>query len=146
MKTISTVLTILVTMGLSFAASASEENFNQTVRGIYASQNSLRTEEIILNSIPAKTFQQFLKLAEQQADIWVDTILEGDYSLGNEPVQLDAVAVIRDNKGQLVAYQITYSQKAWDTSNCEVNYEALDEKGADVDARSEEHTSELQSH
>ncbi len=54
----------------------------------------------------------FEKIAWEQAQVWADTILEGDYQAEGE-TRLDAVfALYRD--GQLIGYRIVYSERAWD--------------------------------
>ena len=56
------------------------------------------------------------RVAHDQAQIWADTILEGDY-VAEGPTALGKV--YRYNyQGQLIAYHITYSEKAWDVSEC----------------------------
>lgn len=58
----------------------------------------------------------FERISFKQAQIWGDTILEGDYAAeGN--TRLDAVAKLyRDHEH--IGYLITYSEKAWETGNC----------------------------
>lgn len=52
----------------------------------------------------------------KQAQIWGDTILEGDYAAAGN-TRLDTVArLYRQNEH--IGYLITYSEKAWDTGNC----------------------------
>lgn len=58
----------------------------------------------------------FERISFKQAQIWGDTILEGDYAAeGN--TRLDKVTNLYKNS-ELIGYLITYSEKAWDTSNC----------------------------
>lgn len=64
------------------------------------------------------------QIAEEQTSIWYDTILEGDYQVEGE-VRLDNISVILKN-GNLAAYHITYSQKAWETSECEFDGNQLE--------------------
>ncbi|WP_413289134.1 hypothetical protein [Bdellovibrio sp. HCB337] len=62
-----------------------------------------------------------LQVASNQAQVWGDTILEGDYySDGN--TRLDRVSSLFEN-GQLIGYQITYSEGAWYTGECDFNGE-----------------------
>lgn len=57
--------------------------------------------------------------AVYQAQIWGDTILEGDYVAAGR-TRVDRVqGIYRDQ--ELVAYRILYSEKAWDVSQC--NYD-----------------------
>jgi len=54
--------------------------------------------------------------AIDQAQIWADTILEGDYATDYK-TRLDKAVALYES-GSLVAYYITYSEGAWDTSTC----------------------------
>ncbi len=58
----------------------------------------------------------FERISFKQAQVWGDTILEGDYAAeGN--TRLDAVVKLYRHDEQ-IGYLITYSEKAWDTGNC----------------------------
>ncbi|MGZ3796078.1 MAG: hypothetical protein ACXVB1_06925 [Pseudobdellovibrionaceae bacterium] len=57
------------------------------------------------------------KIAFFQAQIWGDTILEGDY-FSEGSVQLENVLSLFQNKS-LVGYKITYSGRAWFTGDCD---------------------------
>ena len=61
--------------------------------------------------------KELLNVADQQTLIWPDTILEADYA-ADGVTQLDKVDAFYKHK-KLVGYEITYSQKAWDTSSCQ---------------------------
>ncbi|MGZ3691827.1 MAG: hypothetical protein ACXVAX_10005 [Pseudobdellovibrio sp.] len=56
------------------------------------------------------------EIAFDQAQIWADTILEGDY-VADGKTRIDRIYKLYKNN-QLLAYMLTYSEKAWDTSNC----------------------------
>ncbi|HEY8269844.1 MAG TPA: hypothetical protein VIG33_03085 [Pseudobdellovibrionaceae bacterium] len=57
------------------------------------------------------------RVASSQAQIWGDTILEGDYySAGH--TQLDSVLVLFKNE-ILIGYKITYSERAWFIGDCD---------------------------
>ena len=60
-----------------------------------------------------KTFET---IAFDQAQIWGDTILEGDF-YADGITRVDRVARIYRND-KLVAYVVTYSEKAWYLSDC----------------------------
>jgi hypothetical protein len=60
-----------------------------------------------------KTFEA---IAFEHAQIWGDTILEGDYAADGK-TRLDLVFALYKNS-LLIGYLITYSEKAWDTSRC----------------------------
>ena len=55
--------------------------------------------------------------AKRQANIWADTILEGDYEAAGN-TEVDVVEAVLQNN-EVVAYHITYSEKAWYTGNCD---------------------------
>lgn len=56
------------------------------------------------------------RIAHAQAQIWGDTILEGDYAADGK-TRLDRVQELFKS-GKRIGYLITYSEKAWDTSEC----------------------------
>ena len=59
------------------------------------------------------------KVAFDQAQIWGDTILEGDY-VAEGKTQLDRVFAIYEN-GQFLGYKIRYSEQAWYVGECDYN-------------------------
>lgn len=69
-----------------------------------------------LRALPEPLNSRLSQVAYDQAQIWADTILEGDY-VAEGPTQLGQVYQYTLN-GQVVAYHITYSEKAWDVSEC----------------------------
>jgi len=56
------------------------------------------------------------EIAVDQAQIWADTILEGDYHADGD-TRLDSVLAIFEN-GTFLGYKITYSEKAWYVGDC----------------------------
>ena len=82
------------------------------------SQTLLSVDEGVRSSeLPEATVAELQKIAHSQAQIWGDTILEGDYDAagGTELDQVEGVYM----GGQLIAYRITYSEKAWYTGACD---------------------------
>jgi len=60
---------------------------------------------------------QLLQVAVDQAQVWGDTILEGDYySEGH--TRLDSVAVLFQEE-RLIGYRIVYSERAWFIADCD---------------------------
>lgn len=55
-------------------------------------------------------------LAKRIAHVWGDTILEGDYH-SDGATRLDRVEAFY-SQDQVVAYRITYSERAWYTGDC----------------------------
>ena len=71
------------------------------------------------NVVISDMVQTLTQIAWDQAQVWGDTILEGDYQAAGN-TRLDAIfALYRENK--LVAYRIVYSEDAWNTSECNFN-------------------------
>lgn len=72
------------------------------------------------NPQPASTSgdvtQRLTEVAFDQAQIWGDTILEGDYHSEGKTRLDEVVAFYKDNK--VVGYKIQYSEKAWYTGEC----------------------------
>lgn len=81
------------------------------------------SEQIVYNQktkiklLANETLAVLKKVASQQAQIWGDTILEGDY-YSSGITRLDNVLAFYNN-GQLVGYKIQYSEKAWYTGDCD---------------------------
>ncbi|MBO9665854.1 MAG: hypothetical protein J7501_03470 [Bdellovibrio sp.] len=69
-----------------------------------------------LNKMEIEEVNVLKQIAFDQAQVWGDTILEGDfYSAGR--TRLDEVkAFYRDER--IVGFKIRYSEKAWDTGEC----------------------------
>ncbi|WP_413568967.1 hypothetical protein ACLWBD_16030 [Bdellovibrio sp. HCB117] len=80
-----------------------------------------------LTKISAETRETLKKVAVDQAQIWGDTILEGDYYASGR-TRLDQVMAFY--KGQeLIGYKIQYSEKAWYTGDCEFDGSRASLKG-----------------
>ncbi len=82
------------------------------------------------DSLDLKSKNELLQVAYQQAQVWADTILEGDF-FADGKTRLDEVQALYKNR-DLMGYKITYSERAWDTANCAydgINDETL--KGCD---------------
>lgn len=72
-----------------------------------------------LRSLPEGLHSLLLKKAFVQAQIWGDTILEGEYAAEGK-TQLDSVTLIRSQQ-KILGFVITYSERAWYTGNCSYN-------------------------
>ncbi len=66
--------------------------------------------------LPAQLYKELSKVSYDQAQIWGDTILEGDY-VADGRTQLDKVTVIKQN-ARVVGYAVTYSERAWYVGAC----------------------------
>lgn len=71
------------------------------------------------NDLSATLLSRLQKAAFEQAQVWGDTILEGDY-YSDGKTRLDTAAALYKN-GQLIGYKIQYSERAWDTAECDFN-------------------------
>lgn len=69
-----------------------------------------------IDALTSGQFEKLQHVAIEQAQIWGDTILEGDYQADGR-TELDRVEELKI-EGELVAYKITYSERSWDTSIC----------------------------
>ena len=67
-------------------------------------------------SVEKPVRERMLMIARDQAEIWGDTILEGDYETDGV-IRLDLIEAVTRG-ADIVAYRITYSARAWDTSTC----------------------------
>ena len=72
-----------------------------------------------INAITPKARTTLKAVAVDQAQVWGDTILEGDYYASGR-TRLDRV-VAYYKADALVGYKIQYSEKAWYTGDCQFN-------------------------
>lgn len=99
--------------------STSAEWFEKIGTAMGSDQAVIRPLDLETNVIPTAVQVRLATIADDQAQIWGDTILEGDFYAEDE-VRLDSVdAILVD--AALVGYRITYSSVAFDTSSCEVS-------------------------
>ena len=80
--------------------------------------------DLATNQIDAHTRAELEAIALDQAQIWGDTILEGDFA-ADEAVTLDLVQKVMQS-GEFLGYRITYSSMAWDTSGCRAEHAGYD--------------------
>lgn len=73
--------------------------------------------KIRIGGLSTEEMQILKRVAHDQAQVWGDTILEGDYVAAGH-TRLDRVDRVY-KKDQLIGYLIKYSEKAWETSNCQ---------------------------
>lgn len=71
-----------------------------------------------------KSKNDLMRVASEQAQIWADTILEGDF-VADGKTRLDEVQGLYKHK-TLIGYKITYSERAWDTAYC--SYDGIHEE------------------
>jgi hypothetical protein len=99
----------------NFSSACNFEN----CRSPYSIQNLYRLSEGQKIDVDLKKI--FNKIADTQAQVWGDTILEGDYvAEGN--TRVDRISKLYKNQ-ELIGYFLTYSEKAWNTADC--SYDGL---------------------
>ena len=67
--------------------------------------------------LPQDVRETLALIADDQAQIWADTILESDFT-ADEAVVVEAVEIIQ-TRSEFLGYRVTYSSKAIDTSTCD---------------------------
>ncbi|MNL18960.1 hypothetical protein D3C87_1401330 [compost metagenome] len=111
------------------AVAGTEAEFYDQVRAAVDSGS----EPVELNSkdLTEKQRASLLKAAQEEANIWYDTILEGDYALDPDAdLNLVAVEKILTSKGAFVAYRISFAHAAFDTGSCETEWDYENEDQA----------------
>lgn len=90
-------------------------------------QNSF-SQKVLFKLMPVKplsldkaTHGQLERIAFEQAQIWGDTILEGDFVAAGDTRLERVVGIYREHS--LVAYLISYSETAWSTADCAIEDE-----------------------
>lgn len=94
--------------------------------GIDCRQAGLRSIQLYTHqtqpaALDPATLETFSAVAKKQAQIWADTILEGDYAAAGN-TRLDRVEAVYEkvqDQEKLVAYRILYSEKAWYVADCD---------------------------
>lgn len=81
------------------------------------SEQVVYNQKTKINLLSRETAAVLKKIASHQAQVWADTILEGDYYASGVTRLDNVLAFYKD--GQLVGYKIQYSEKAWNTSECD---------------------------
>ncbi len=92
--------------------------------------NADQYEEVQLtpHDLDKKTLQKLHHWADQNAIIWYDTVLEGDFQESDDALHLDEISALYDASGNLAAFHITYSRLAWATDSCEFDSEEFESK------------------
>ena len=105
------------------AVAGSGEAFYDKVHTALSSGNS-ETVELNLAELTYVQRTQLVKAAQAEANIWHDTILEGEYTLDPDgSLELVSVAKVLTAKGEFVAYRIGFSHAAYDTGSCETEWD-----------------------
>lgn len=135
-KAISTAAVLVMTLFAGFAHAdsdnASSEEFYQVIENYKKfcqdqCRAPFRNDPAFDSAAPGqshlneKSKVALSEAAFDQAQVWGDTILEGDYYADGK-TQLDQVFSIYEGK-ELVGYRITYSERAWYVGDCQFNQE-----------------------
>lgn len=118
------IFTSLVVLAAPFGAVARADRVDfatrewvETVRkASRAGELSFETVDPVSNVVTNSTRARLLEISLEQAQIWADTILGGDY-LADEEVIVDSIEFVRLGD-QLLGYRVTYSSSAYDTLDC----------------------------
>ena len=73
--------------------------------------------DLVQNALSPDEAEQLDVIAEDQAQVWADTILESDY-IAENLVQVDLIETVQSG-ASFLGYRVTYSAKAVDTSECD---------------------------
>ncbi len=84
--------------------------------GVQLERVRLTQIDLATNELPAAIYDRLTTIVEDQAQIWGDTILEGDY-YAEEAVKLDSIELVRAND-IFLGYRVTYSSVAFETADC----------------------------
>ncbi len=127
-KSVSVIVAVLVWNCVSFAQNHANPivNFQSEISQFSAlcqeenCQKPFSRSEIYNQSEDQNINPELKKILQRisfkQAQVWGDTILEGDYAAAGN-TRLDRVFNLFKNE-EHIGYLITYSERAWDTSNC----------------------------
>lgn len=125
MKTL--ILTLLTVVSLTSPAAQSRTNDVATIFNLVQRFDQNCTQGILIESyssddlvkLPADLLSIIYQVAFDQAQIWGDTILEGDY-VADGNMRLDEVHIIKQGD-TVIGYALTYSERAWFTGDCAYN-------------------------
>ena len=119
-----TIIFTLLTIS-AFYSNAQQTTARQVAQVFYSANCDQRCQQGVvvdyyqtkdLIRLPSQVYQNLKKVAFDQAQIWGDTILEGDYAADGK-TELDQVLVIKQD-AKIVGYAISYSERAWYTGHC----------------------------
>lgn len=131
-KTIHTLVALALTMLAGFAHADSEganaDEFHQQIenykkfcpdscRAPFSNDSSFDAAQPGDTHLNKETHATLNEAAFDQAQIWADTILEGEFHADGK-TRLDQVFTIYEGS-KLIGYRITYSERAWYTGECQ---------------------------
>lgn len=118
------IATVILVLATPFGAIARADRVDSQTRDwVDSIRKAARANELVFevvdpvsNIINNTTRARLLEISKDQAQIWADTILGGDY-LAEEDVVVDQIEFVRMG-AQLVGYRVTYSSLAYETLDC----------------------------
>lgn len=117
------ILMLTVFSANSFAFSKAEKKFLNKLTAVVESGTAIESE-VIFSELSPKEQSALLEAAEDESNIWYDTILEGDYQLKeNASVEFGSLSKIFSAQGEFIAYRGTIQHEAYDTGSCDVPYD-----------------------
>jgi hypothetical protein len=128
MKALLALVVVLV-CGL---AQASEGSFAKLVKGIESNSSAYLFYRVEKSQFSNEQLAKMNVFANYGTRSWGDTILEGDYMASSEQARLDVIEGVYSGS-TLVAFKIIYSLKAWSTGSCDVDYNAINGDGSNLD-------------
>jgi hypothetical protein len=114
-------------MFISLNAQAMTEK--QFTDKLYAAIEAKQTvvEDMDLKTLKAKQLANLYKAANELSGIWGDTILEGDFALDPKgEIEIVWLEKVSNTHGDLLAYNFTYRHRAYSTSECEIDWDAIE--------------------
>lgn len=118
------VLLLTIFPLLSLASSRGEDQFIEKVYSVIEAKNGT-FREVAPADLNPKQLAGLMKAAREEADIWYDTILEGDYMLKSEAdIEVVELSQYYSASGELVAYRAVIQHAAFDVGedNCTPGY------------------------
>ncbi|UXR64804.1 hypothetical protein EZJ49_00860 [Bdellovibrio bacteriovorus] len=112
----------------SLASSHAEDLFIKKVYAVTEANNG-RSEDVDPETLTSRQIDGLMKAANAEADIWYDTILEGDYMLNSEAeVEVAALSKYYSASGEFVAYRAIIQHAAYDVGSCDIDWEEDQDK------------------
>ncbi len=115
-----TALSVTLTSQMAFADNVAGDSRTwaaEVKMAVQSNRAKFVTVDLAQNPLPPDAVEQLDVIAEDQAQVWADTILESDF-IAENAVQIDLVETVQTGSSFL-GYRVTYSSKAVDTSECD---------------------------
>lgn len=112
---------VLTIFAFSANAAMTEQEFYEQVKTL--ADSGTEPTDVELKDLSKKEQYELLKSAEYEANVWYDTILEGDYQLDSDAkLELTTVQKYFSNN-KFIAYRISFARGAYETGACETEWE-----------------------